>query len=1192
MTMTLPAVEDLYPLSPTQQGLLFHSLYGPASGVYVVQVGFTVRGRLNLDAFCRTWQWLVQRHPVLRTAFTWDSLEEPLQVVGRRATLPIDIQDWQAKSREEQAQELADWLERDRRQGFDLSAAPLMRLTILHLTPDTYRILWTYHHLLLDGWSVPLLLRELLRGYPSFEQGNPPPLDTPRPYRDYIAWLKQQDTTAATQFWQQRLQGISAPTPLGIDRPRRLEATPAQYGVQQRSLSPEMTGELRSHAQTHRLTLNTLVQGAWALVLGRYSGEPEVLFGSTCAGRPPTLSGAEAMIGLFINTLPMRVNLSPDQPVNTWLQQLQSQQLDQQPYEFTPLVQIHGSSDIPRSLPLFESVVVFENYPVEPTLKRGLQTLAIEDVTTAEQTNYPLTLFAIAQNTLDLKVQYDCDRFTPAAIERLLGHLETVLTGFITHAKQPIGLLSLLTPAEQQQLQSWNQTERPIPQRGVHELIANQAKTTPDAVAVIFEDTALSYQELDHRANQLANHLSEKGIQPGDRVALCLERSAELVITLLAILKAGATYVPLDPTYPAERLRFILGDAQVSLLITASSSTGGSAPIVDLLTADSMVGIAHPPNPASPPKSPNSGGLEESPVPPSIGGLGGPTIKAITNNTLPILDISDLSNPSTLHGRTTVRPYPSTHPPIHPSTHPPSTLAYLIYTSGSTGSPKGVPIRHQSLTNLLTSMAQAPGITAQDNLLAVTTPAFDIATLELFLPLTVGGTLVIASQETVRDPHKLAAQLEQHNVTLMQATPATWRLLLESGWPGKANLKLLCGGEALDVYLAQQLLTCGAELWNLYGPTETTIWSAALQIEESMLQDGIVPIGPPIANTQFYVLDSQQNPVPIGVPGELHIGGIGLSPGYWQREDLTAERFVEVEAESFEFSVLNFELGRTQNSKLKTQNPFNLYKTGDRVCLREDGTLEYLGRLDHQIKLRSFRIELGEIEAVLAQHPDVSQTVVVLREDKLVAYVVLAEKEWMSGRVDEWQREENPSTHPPIHPPTHPPIHPSLLRQHLSTHLPPYMVPTQFVTLDALPLTPNGKVDRKALPQPDGSLQPEPLTLPRTEVEKAIAALWQSVLNLEQVGLHDNFFDLGGHSLLMVRVHGQIQQRLAIEIPLVDLFRYPTVSSLAAHLRHCDNGTATPERTAELAAGKQRLQQRRQQRHRHPQPPAGGRQHG
>ncbi|MEM9505278.1 MAG: condensation domain-containing protein, partial [Cyanobacteria bacterium P01_E01_bin.43] len=527
MTATIPAVEDLYPLSPTQQGLLFHSLYGPDSGVYVVQMGFTMRGTLNLETFCQAWQGLVQRHSVLRTAFTWESLAEPLQVVGRQATLPISIQDWQTKSPPDQAQALTAWLECDRRQGFDLSAAPLMRLTILQLAPDRYRVIWTYHHLLLDGWSVPLLLRELLVSYQALERGQTPALSTPRPYRNYIAWLKQQDMAAAKQFWQHRLQGLSAPTPLGIDRPRqRTAASPAQYTVQRRCLSPELTDALRSHAQTHRLTLNTLVQGAWALVLGRYSGEPEVLFGNICAGRPTTLPGAETIIGLFINTLPLRVSLAPDQPIHAWLQQLQDQQLEQQPYEYTPLVQIHGSSDIPRSWPLFESVVVFENYPVEPALKRGVHDLAIEDVSTAEQTNYPLTLFAIADRALELKVQYDCDRFTATAIERLLGHLETVLAGFVAHPQSALGQIPLLTPTEQQQLITWNQTEQPIPDRCVHELIADQATVNPNATALIFEDTVLSYQELDQRANQLAYYLMQQGVQRGDRVALCLERSA------------------------------------------------------------------------------------------------------------------------------------------------------------------------------------------------------------------------------------------------------------------------------------------------------------------------------------------------------------------------------------------------------------------------------------------------------------------------------------------------------------------------------------------------------------------------------------------------------------------------------------------------------------------------------------------
>ncbi|MGD1932331.1 MAG: amino acid adenylation domain-containing protein, partial [Leptolyngbyaceae cyanobacterium] len=600
----------------------------------------------------------------------------------------------------------------------------------------------------------------------------------------------------------------------------------------------------------------------------------------------------------------------------------------------------------------------------------------------------------------------------------------------------------------------------------------------------------------------------------------CLNRSAELVVTLLAILKAGAIYVPLDPTYPVERLRFILKDAQVSLLITAHGAT-----------------------------------------------------EAIPQTAVPTLDLTRKTEAISLA-------------PLPPGPHAPTpdNLAYLIYTSGSTGTPKGVPIQHQSLTNLLTSMAQAPGMTAQDTLLAVTTPAFDIAALELFLPLTVGGTLVIASQDTVRDPQSLATQLEQHDVTLMQATPATWRLLVESGWQGKANLKLLCGGEALDVVLANKLLDCGAELWNLYGPTETTIWSAALKLDAAILADGLIPIGQPIANTQFHVLDAQQCPVPLGVPGELYIGGLGLSAGYWQRQDLTAERFI---LNPLEEGIGNRGQGTGNEERL-------LYKTGDRVRTREDGTLEYLGRLDHQVKLRGFRIELGEIEAVLTQHSNVKQAVVVLREDtagesQLVAYFVKNAKPRAAHEEHvptSKLKTHNPSSHPPI------PSSPHSLPPFLSQHLPAYMVPAQFVVLDTLPLTPNGKVDRNALPAPGSSLPPEPLALPRTQVETAIAAIWQSVLDREQVGLYDNFFDLGGHSLLMVRVHGQLQQQLAVEIPLVDLFRYPTVNALAAHLRSRSSEGPVSDRATELAAGKQRLQQRRQQRHRHPQQPAGGRQHG
>ncbi|MEL6763886.1 MAG: amino acid adenylation domain-containing protein [Cyanobacteria bacterium J06607_6] len=940
-------------------------------------------------------------------------------MVYASAELPWIEADWQALSEPEQEAKLATFLQSDRTQGFRLDQPPLMRCALFQLSPERHHFVWSHHHLLMDGWCNALLIKEVLAFYTAQRQGQALTLAPPHPYRDYILWLQQQDQQAARTYWQQALDGFTAPTPLGIDRSRPAPAIPySEHCDQWHTLSPLLTADLNAFAQRHHLTLNTLFQGAWARVLSRYSGTSEVVFGATVAGRPPTLLGSDSIVGLFINTVPVRVALLPERSRLPWLTQIQDDQRDRETYAFSSLTDIQSWSDVPHDMPLFESLLVFENYPVSLTaaLTDDSSSLTIQAGQGFEQTNYPLALVVIPGETLALRVNYDHDRFPAAAIQRLLGHLETVLTRIMADPEASIGTLSLMTPIEQSQFQHWNQTEQSISNRCVHELIADRATANPNATAVIFEDISLSYQELDQRANQLAHHLIQQGVQPGDRVALCLERSAELVIALLAILKTGATYVPLDPTYPVERLRFILEDAQVSLLVTVGGET---------------LGAAHP--------------------------------------TVPTLNLDDATEAITQQS------HPVTQQPSYSPTPP--DLAYLIYTSGSTGTPKGVPIQHQSLTNLLISMSQAPGMTAQDALLAVTTPAFDIATLELFLPLTVGGTLVIASQEAVRDPQQLATQLEQYDVTLMQATPATWRLLLESGWQGKANLKLLCGGEALDIALAKQLLECGAELWNLYGPTETTIWSAALRLDASILADGLVPIGPPIANTQFHVLDAQQRPVPFGVPGELHIGGLGLSSGYWQREDLTVERFIEVE-DRRQKGIGNKEhgTGSTQNPE-RGQNPSThppiypstLYKTGDRVRIREDGTLEYLGRLDHQVKLRGFRIELGEIEAVLAQHPDVSQAVVLLREDntgesQLIAYVV-------SHAGDTRKIEEEPKVQgsrfkaEPRHPrPETLNLKSQPFSNFLAQHLPAYMVPTQFVMLDALPLTPNGKVDRKALP--------------------------------------------------------------------------------------------------------------------------------
>ena len=1068
------SVRDIYPLSPTQQGMLFHSLYGPKSGTYIVQVSYTLTGNINLEAFEQAWQQLIERHTILRTAFVWDNLASPVQVVGQRATLPIVWLDWQELSNKKQQQSFMEWLRTDRQQGFDLSTAPLMRLTVIQLGPNCRRIIWTHHHLLLDGWSLPILLREWMVYYQAACTQQTAQIAPPLPYRDYVVWLQQQNLTQAKQFWKKQLAGIMAPTPLGIDGGSSQRAsTHASYKERQFSLSTELTQQLQSFAKQHRLTLSSVVQGAWSKILSCYSGSSSVLYGLACAGRPSSLPKSESRVGLFINTLPMRVEVAPDSKLVPWLQQIQAQQLTIPPYEYTPLVEIQAVSEMPKSLPLFESVVVFENYPIQP--QQSMDKLDIADVSVIEQTHYPLTLFAVANKALNFKLLYDQTRFSEVTISRLLGHLSTVLNSLSQSPNRILKDILILSVTEQQQLLTYGKSLTDnAPEQCVHDIVAHQASQTPDATAVIFNGDCISYGQLNQQANQLAHYLKQQGIISGTLIGMCLERSIDMVVALLAILKAGCAYVPLDPTYPVARLHHTVKDAGISWVICHQA-----------------------------------------------------TCSVVVNADIQQIDLSQLL--------TTLASLPTTNPVEHSHL---DSLAYMLYTSGSTGKPKGVPIQHRSLSNLLGAMARRLRIKASDTLMAVTTLAFDIAALELFLPLVSGARLLLASDEIVRDGYQLIAHLDAYGVDIMQATPATWRLLINSGWSGQSGLKVLCGGEALDMTLAQRLLNCAEEVWNVYGPTETTIWSGALELSAEKLTEGAVPIGYPIDNTQFYVLDKQQRQVPVGVASELYIGGMGLTPGYWQRPELTAERFVA-------------------NPLVNMMEGGRLYKTGDRVRYREDGTLDYLGRFDQQTKLRGYRIELGEIEAAIATHPTISQAVVTVQGDRperqqLVAYVTLTH-----GSDEQTMGRD--------------------LRSHLNPLLPTYMIPTAYQVLAAFPLTPNGKVDRKALPAPQQRTAPTD-SQPQTSLEKTLADIRQSLLNLDAVSIHDNFFEVGGHSLLVVNAQSQIRQKLGVDVSLMDLFQYPTLSALATHITQQGPSDDPPDRAIAMTAGKQRLKQRLQKR--------------
>jgi amino acid adenylation domain-containing protein len=1032
-----------------QQGLLFHTLYAPASGVYCEQWSCTLHGPLQVVALQHAWQRMAERHPVLRTSFHWENRAEPFQVVHRRVEVPWRQYDWRNLVVGEQGQRLEAFLGADREQGFALSKSPLMRLTLIQMAKDVYQLVWTHHHLLLDGWSLHLLLKEVFQFYDAFCAGRELHLEVCRPYGDYIAWLQQQDLSQAEAFWRQTLQGFTTPTSLYVGSVGSDVADEeAGYGEQEKRLSEALTEALLTLARRHHLSANTLVLGAWAMLMSRYSGEEDVVFGAVVSGRPATLAGAESMVGLFMNTLPVRVGVSPEASLLPWLQALQAQQVEARHYEYSPLVQVQRWSNVPPRLALFDTLFVFENYPGRAAVQEWVRSLKIRQVHIVPRTNYPLTMLVIPGPELVLRLSYQCARFASATMTRMLGHLQTLLEGMIADPGQRLGDLPLLTQTERQQLLvAWNDTHAAYPQDVcVHQVFEAQVKRTPDTVAVVFEDQVLTYGELNTRANRLAHYLRALGVGPEVLVGLCVERSLELMVGLLGILKAGGAYVPLDPTYPPARLAFMLADAQVPVLVTQQQYVARlPAHGVQMVCLD---GDSEP-LASQPGDNPISGVI-------------------------------------------------------------PANLAYVIYTSGSTGQPKGVMVEHRALSNTLQWMQATFPLSEADRVLQKTPSGFDVSVWEFLAPLMVGAQLIFARPGGHQDSAYLVELLATHRITMLQVVPSLLQLLLEEeAFSTCGHLRhVLCAGEPLPYALQERFFAhLTADLHNLYGPTEATVYASHWRCARGG-SPGHTPIGQPIGNTHFYILDTQLRPVPVGIPGELYIGGVGVARGYLNRPELTAERFL-----AHPFSEVRGE---------------RVYKTGDLARYHPGANIEFLGRRDTQVKLRGYRIELGEIEATLEYHPAIRRAVVVAREDtpgdkRLVAYCVPHDE----------SRPEIPELH-----------------GFLQLKLPDYMVPAAFVILDALPLTPNGKVDRQALPAPDRARPAmfEAFVPPRTPMEELLAGIWASVLGLPSVGVHDNFFVLGGHSLLAVQVISRLRKVMPVDVPLRALFDAPTVASLSRHV--------------------------------------------
>ncbi|PWW60408.1 non-ribosomal peptide synthetase [Actinokineospora spheciospongiae] len=1018
-------IEDVLPLAPLQEGLLFHARYDErAADVYTVQFSFDLTGPWDAALLRTAARALVARHAALRACFQHAGLDTPVQLVLREVEVPWAEVDLGGLPEDEQRSELDRVLLGERERRFDVARPPLLRWTLVRLGARRSRLVLTHHHLILDGWSIPVLVRELFALYA--DGGHAGGLPDAQPLRNYFAWLTAQDRDAAATAWRHELSGVDSPTLVAPDAGSR---TPVPPGLLTAELPEGTTSGLAAAARGWGLTLNTVVQGAWAVVLGAITGRDEVVFGATVSGRPAEVPGIETTTGLFINTVPVRVPLPPAARLTGVLRGVQERQAGLVAHQHLALAEIQRGTGT-----LFDTVVVFENYPVGADPFAAPDGLRVAGVEGRDAVHYPLALTAAPGSRLLLRLHHQPDLVDDAAARRVLARLEHVLGTFAAGEDLPLGRVHALPPAEREHvLAHWNDTAAPVPAVSAAELVAARAAATPGSTAVVSGGDRLTHAELDERAGRLARLLVEHGAAPERPVAVVLPRSADLVVALLAVLRAGATWLPIDPDHPAERVRFVLADARPAVVLTTSDSAAANHPPAILLD-----------DPA--------------------------TRRALGEGTaLPARAVEA------------------------------DQAAYVLHTSGSTGTPKGVVVSQANLVNLLLGMARRWGLGPDDRFLAVTTTGFDISLLELLLPLVVGARVVVCPGAALLTPALLAEQLDSGGITAVQATPTLLGPLVAAHPGSLAGVRVLVGGEALPAALADRLAACAAGVTNVYGPTETTIWSTCAEVVPGR---SAPPIGLPLPNTRAHVLDAALRPCPPGAVGELHLGGAGVARGYLGRPALTAERFVA--------------------------DPFGppgsrLYRTGDLVRRRPDGELEFLGRSDDQLKVRGFRVEPGEVEAALAGHPDVARVVVGAAPDRygdprLVAHLVPA-----PGRVPD----------------------PSALRAHARTLLPDHLVPAAFVVLDALPTTPNGKLDRAALPAARPVAAAGPSRGPREPREELLCALFAEVLGVARVGIDDDFFALGGHSLLATRLVGRIRGAFDADLDVRALFEAPTVARLA-----------------------------------------------
>ncbi len=1056
---TAQGLQCLLPLTPAQEGMLYHARRSCCGGVYHTQISLRLAGELKATVLERAWQQTVQRHPALRTSYRWQGLDRPLQLIQRHASMPWSYLDWSGVASSQQDARLEELVGSELRQAFDLESAPAMRCRLIGLGRGDWQLVWSHHHLALDGWSLPIVLKEVLERYADLLEGVSRKRAEAPSMLPYLRWLESQDEGAALEFWKDRLQGF---------QPTRLPSKTAERGDSAVDESRECRLAIESRsiqeaARRNHLTFNTMLQGAFALVISRYCATSDVVFGAAVAGRPGSLPQSETTVGMFINTLPVRVCCRGQQKLLPWLGEIQRSTALQEPYSYASLGDIQSKA-AEGGEPIFEAVLAFENYPVGDSLTHPRCGFKVEAIRVFDRTHYPFVLVASLEGRLNLRLRYSADRFAQPWIERFLRHVGAALAA-MTRFDSDLDELPMLSRRELSQiLEIWNtRSIRQPEQVALHHLFQRQTLRTPKAIAARFGDRALTYDQLNARSNRLARRLRSLGVAWDEPVALLLERSLELPVAVLAVMKAGAACLPLDPSYPERRLRRMLEESGAGILIRDSSwSTRGSLDTVRSLKLE------------------------------------------------PEADDSS--------------PFSSADPEwdVHSN-----QLAYVLYTSGSTGRPKGVALSHRAVVNLIEWQTRRTQARPRRTLQFAPT-GFDVFFQECFSTWDCGGALVLVDDRERRDFGALLKGLSRRAIERLFLPYVALQQLAERACAeGTAvpALEIVTAGEQLLATdpIRQFCSQSGSSLENQYGPSETHVVSSHRLADAPEEWPRLPPIGAPVDNTLLYVVDRNLRLLPVGAPGELCIGGIPLARGYLHQPAMTADRFVP-------------------DPFTKDDSAFGarLYRSGDLARWSEAGEIEFLGRIDQQLKIRGFRVEPGEIESVLGEHPLVTHCAVVAEAQgaqgtRLIAYVVREESQDCDAQR---QREDRAAA----------------WKAHLRERLPEYFVPADFVELERLPLTPSGKLSRKDLPQPEAVAPQRTETPPSGHLQELLAGVWKEVLGVEQIGANDDFFQLGGHSLLAARVASRLVGELGIDLPIETLFQSPRLSQLAQRLEEALRG--------------------------------------